>query len=98
MRVPISHGLEKDEVRRRLRARTGEIADFIPGGMADVSTNWTDEDTMDLRVSAMGKAVDGRIEILDGEVVFTVDFPPALSFVEGMVRGQIESKGRKLLT
>ncbi|PKB19402.1 putative polyhydroxyalkanoic acid system protein [Novosphingobium kunmingense] len=97
MRVPISHSLDKEEVRRRLRARTGEIASFIPGGMADVSADWPDEDTMALSVSAMGKTIDGRIEIEDGQVVFTVDFPPALSFVEGMVRGQIEAKGRKLL-
>lgn len=98
MRVPISHSLDKEEVRRRLRARTGEIANFIPGGMADVTTDWPDEDTMALSVSAMGKTVDGRIEIEDGQVVFNIDFPPALAFVEGMVRSQVEAKGRKLLS
>ena len=97
MRVPIPHSLDKDEVRRRLRARTGEIADFIPGGMADVTTDWPDDDTMVLNVSAMGKSIDGTVEIEDGQVVFTIDFPPALAFVEGMVRGQVEAKGRKLL-
>ena len=41
MRVPIAHTLPKEEVRRRLRERSHEIANFIPGGMADVTTGWT---------------------------------------------------------
>ncbi|WP_296674673.1 polyhydroxyalkanoic acid system family protein [Novosphingobium sp.] len=98
MRVPISHTLEKEEVRRRLHARSGEIANFIPGGMADVTTGWPNEDTLALTVSAMGKTINGTVEIEDGQVVFNVDFPPALAFVEGMVRGQVEAKGRKLLS
>ena len=38
MRVPIAHQLPKEEVRRRLRERSHEIASFVPGGMADVKT------------------------------------------------------------
>ena len=98
MRVPIPHSHSKDEVRRRLQSRTGEIADFIPGGMADVSTSWPDEDTMELAITAMGKTVAGKVELEDGQVVFTVELPGSLAFVEPMVRGALESKGRKLLS
>lgn len=97
MRVPIAHQLPKEEVRRRLRERSHEIASFVPGGMADVTTNWPHEDRMDLSVRAMGQGIDGRVLIEDHEVVFEVDLPPALSFVEPMIAGAIRDKGRKLL-
>lgn len=97
MRVPISHSLDKEEVRRRLRSRTDDIASFVPGGMADVSTSWPDADTMNLSVSAMGKTVEGQVLVDDGQVVFVVELPAALGFFEPLIRGQVEEKGRKLL-
>ena len=98
MRVAIPHTLGKAEVRQRLKSRTHEIADFIPGGLADVTTGWPSEDQLDLNVQAMGQGIDGTIVIEDGQVVFTVNLPPALGFVEPMIKGAIEAKGRKLLT
>ncbi|MEQ1541480.1 MAG: hypothetical protein HOO94_07525 [Novosphingobium sp.] len=97
MRVAIPHSHSKDEVRQRLKARSGDIAGLIPGGMAEVTVSWPDEDTMTLAIGAMGQAIDARVELGEGEVVFTLDLPPALSFVEPMVRGALEQKGRKLL-
>ncbi|WP_375289155.1 polyhydroxyalkanoic acid system family protein [Qipengyuania sp.] len=97
MRVPISHDLPKEEVRRRLSSRTHEIANFVPGGMADVTTSWPDEDTMQLGVRAMGQGIEGRVLIEDHQVVFEIDLPPALSFVEPMVAGAIRKQGTKLL-
>ena len=98
MRVAIPHDLGKEEVRRRLKGRAHEIANFIPGGMADVAVDWPGEDRMNLNVGAMGQSVDGSIDIEERQVVFTVNLPPALSFVEPMIKGAIEAKGRKLLT
>lgn len=97
MRVPIAHELSKDEVRRRLRERTHEIANFIPGGMAEVTTAWPHEDRMDLGVRAMGQGVDGSVLIEEHQVVFEVELPAALSFMEPMVAGAIRDKGQKLL-
>ena len=97
MRVPISHSLPKEEVRRRLRERSHEIRDFIPGGMAQVTTDWPDEDHMTLGVKAMGQGIDGQVIVEEGQVVFEVNLPPALSFVEPMVSAAIRDKGQKLL-
>lgn len=97
MRVPIAHDLPREEVRRRLRERSPEIASFVPGGIADVTTAWPDEDHMTLGVRAMGQGIDGQIIIEDHQVVFEVNLPPALSFVEPMVAGAIRDKGQKLL-
>ena len=97
MRVPIPHDLPKEEVRRRLRERSHEIADFIPGGMAEVTTGWPDEDRMTLGVRAMGQGIDGQVLIEERQVIFEVNLPPALSFVEPMVAGAIRDRGQKLL-
>ena len=97
MRVPISHTLTREEVRRRLRGRGSDIAQFVPGGMAQVDTAWPDEDTMTLSVAAMGQRVDGRVLIEDTQVIFEVMLPAALSFMEPMVSGAIRSQGQKLL-
>lgn len=97
MRVPIPHTLPREEVRHRLSSRSHEIANFIPGGMAKVETAWPDEDTMTLGVRAMGQGIQGRVLIEEHQVVFEVDLPPALAFVESMVAGAIRQKGTKLL-
>jgi Putative polyhydroxyalkanoic acid system protein (PHA_gran_rgn) len=98
MRFAIPHKLEKDEVRRRFQSRSHEIADQIPGGMAKVSTSWPSEDRMQLDVSALGQSLAGHIDIAESEVVFEFDLPPALSFVEPMIRKAVEAKGQKLLS
>ena len=95
MRIAIPHSIGKGEARRRIRERSGEIANFVPG-FASVSTAWQGEDRMNLTVGAMGQEMTGAIEVGESEVAFTVELPAALSFVEPMIRGQIEAKGRKL--
>jgi len=68
MRVPIPHDIGKEEVRRRLHARSHEIGQFVPGGVADVQTAWPNEDRMDLSVKAMGQGIDGSVIIEDAQV------------------------------
>ena len=97
MRVAIPHSLGRDEARHRMAARSGEIAGFIPGGLADVATHWPSADRMDMRIAAMGQQITGSIEIEDSAVVLSIDLPPALGFVEPMIRGVIAEKGQKLL-
>ena len=97
MRVPIPHDLPKEEVRHRLSSRSHEIANFVPGGMAQVETAWPDEDTMTLGVRAMGQGINGRVLIEERQVVFEIDLPAALAFVEPMVAGAIRQQGTKLL-
>ena len=98
MHVAIPHNLGRDEVRRRIKGRTHEIADFLPGGLAQVTTTWPREDRLDLNIAAMGQQITGTIDIQDRELVFTIILPPALAFVEPIVERAIAEKGRKLLT
>jgi hypothetical protein len=97
MRVALPHDLGREEVRRRLRERSHEIADYIPGGLADVDTSWTDQDTMHLIVAAMGQRITGDIEIEDEKVIFEIDLPMALTFVRPMIEKAIRTNGQKML-
>jgi hypothetical protein len=97
MCVPIAHNLSKEEVRKRLRERSHEIADFIPGGVADVRTDWPSEDMMSLSVRAMGQGINGDVIIEDTQVVFQVDLPLALSFLEPIIKSTVREEGQKLI-
>ncbi len=97
MEVAIPHSLGREEVRRRLSSSSSSIADAIPGGMAQVTTEWLGEDSLSLAINAMGQALTGRIDIDDSQVVFTMDLPLALSFIAPIVEGTIQQAGQKLL-
>lgn len=98
MRIAVPHSLGREEVRRRLHARLPEMSELIPGGIAEVEAGWANEDRVTLLIRAMMQEVSGSIDVEDTQIVFTINLPPALSFVEPMIRGAVEDKGRKLLT
>ena len=45
----------------------------------------------------MGQGIDGSVIIEDAQVIFEVNLPPALSFVEPMVASAIRQQGQKLI-
>lgn len=96
MRVAIPHQLDQDEVRRRLKSNTDGVGDHIPGGAA-VNTSWPSEDRMRMEIGAMGQSLVANVDLEPGQLVLTVDLPPALAFVEPMIAGAIRSQGDKLL-
>ena len=97
MRVAIPHSHDRAEVRWRLSSRTGELANYIPGGFAQVDHEWLGEDRMKLGVGAMGQSVTALLDVEDSQVVVTIDLPPQLGFFEGAIAGAIREKGTKLL-
>lgn len=95
MRVTLPHNLPREEVRHRLRSRSHEIGNLLPG--SNVETQWSGEDHMRLTVHAMGQQVAGEVEIEDGQVVLEFDLPPALSFLTPVIEKAVRSQGEKLL-
>jgi hypothetical protein len=97
MRIAIPHDLDRATVRQRLRSRSHEIADHIPGGMAQVETEWRSEDVMAMSVRTLGQELRGDIEIEERELVFNMILPPALSFLQPVLEGAIRQQGQKLI-
>jgi hypothetical protein len=98
MRVAIPFDISRDVARERLKSRSHEIADHIPGGMADVSTDWPSNDRMNITISTMGQSLRGIVDVEESQLVFEIALPPALSFLEPMISGAIRQQGQKLLT
>lgn len=97
MQVAIPHQLGREEARRRLKQSNHQIGDAIPGGMANVTSNWTSEDRMEMSIQAMGQNLTGHIEVAENEVVLAMILPPALGFLEPMIAGTIRQQGERLL-
>ncbi|HEX5645093.1 MAG TPA: polyhydroxyalkanoic acid system family protein [Erythrobacter sp.] len=97
MRVALPHDLGRDEVRRRLKERSHEIAGYLPGGMANVETDWVGDDRLAMQVSTMGQTITGHIDVLDDQVVFEIRLPGMLSFVEPMIEKAIRKDAAKML-
>ncbi|QZP08360.1 polyhydroxyalkanoic acid system family protein [Caenibius sp. WL] len=97
MRVTVPHELTREEVRKRLHERAQDLAGNVPGGMAEVTTNWVSDDQVDLTIAAMGQNLTGNIVIEDGQVVIDLALPLALTFVEPMIAGTVKEQGQKLL-
>ena len=97
MLVHLPHHLGKEEVRKRMRERSHEIAGYLPPGMASIETSWPDEDQMDLKVTAVGQRIRGAVEVYADEVVIELDLPPMLSFLKGTLEKSVRTEGAKLL-
>ena len=98
MRIAIPHKLDKTEVHRRLESRTGEIVDFIPGGLAQVESDWIEDDHLALGITAMGQFIPCDVHIEDSQMVVEIDLPKQLSFVSGLIEKGVKQTGMKMLT
>ena len=98
MRIPIAHDLPKEEVRRRLRERMHELPAHMPGGAADMTTEWPSEDCMKMTVAAMGQTVRTTITIEERQGIVELDLPPMLSFFKPIIAAAVSDKGTKLLS
>ncbi|MEM7666069.1 MAG: polyhydroxyalkanoic acid system family protein [Pseudomonadota bacterium] len=97
MRVSLPHKLGREEVRRRMHKHGHEIADYFPPGMAQVETNWADEDNMTLLITAAGQRIEGVIEVHDEHVIIEMDLPAILSFLGGTLERAVRKHGGRLL-
>ena len=98
MRVAIPHSLPREDVRRRIHERSGELNDLVPGGLGSVEMHWRNDDTLDLTVIAMGQRIEGFVAVEDRELVINFDLPGQLGFFGGMIEQKIREKGQKLLS
>lgn len=95
--VEIPHQLGREEVRRRMSSRIGDLAKRIPGGMAEVSSSWASEDRMLLDVVAMGQKVAATVDVEDKLVRVSVVLPLMLSFMAGPISAIVRKSGEDML-
>lgn len=97
MEIAIPHNLGREEARRRMRANSARIGESVPGGMAELTAIWANEDQLVLAISAMGQSMEGAIDIEEDRLVFRLELPFMLSFAEPMVAEMVRGQGQQLL-
>jgi len=95
--IDLPHTLGRDEARRRMQARIGELPAHIPGGVADVRSSWPADYRMALEVAALGQRVAAVIDVEDRLIRVSLELPPMLRFASGAIEAAVQRKGRDLL-
>lgn len=95
--IDVPHSMERERIRERLKNRIGDLPGHIPGGLAKVQSDWPNEDQMHLHVDAMGQRIDAVLDIMDHAVRLTVDLPPSLGFMRGIIESAVRKRAAGLL-
>jgi hypothetical protein len=95
--IEISHTLGREEARRRVTSRIGELGSHLPGNIADVKTSWLAENRIALEIKAMGQVVSATIDIEDRVLRVSFTLPGMLSFFSKAVAAAVKEKGGQLL-
>ena len=93
--VDLPHTLGKDEARRRIADNIHKLREHIPGG-GHVESGWTG-DQLNMKVQAMGEAVQAVIDVEEAKVHVTMLLPGMLGMFAGMIQVALQKKGSVLL-
>jgi putative polyhydroxyalkanoate system protein len=96
IQVDLPHKLGRDEARRRIANNIHKLTEHIPGGAAQVDSSWTG-DELDLKVTALGQAVDAKIGVEESKIRVRVMLPGMLAMFAGPIEAMLQKKGNILL-
>ena len=94
--VDLPHKLGREEARRRIAGNVHRLSDHIPGGAADVKSNWVG-DQLDLDITAMGQTIAAQIDVQETKVRCRVMLPGMLALFAGPIEAALNRKGSDLL-
>ena len=94
--VSIPHRLGKDEAVRRLRSGLGNVRANYGHLFAVQEETWTDN-RLQFRVSALGQAVNGSLEVLEDRVDLQVYLPWLLARLANAIQPLVRREGTLLL-
>jgi putative polyhydroxyalkanoate system protein len=93
--VDLPHKLGKEEARRRIADNIHKLREHIPGG-GHVESGWTG-DQLNMKVQAMGEAVQAVIDVEESKVHLKMILPGMLGMFSGMIKAGLERKGSDIL-
>ncbi|HXG58710.1 MAG TPA: polyhydroxyalkanoic acid system family protein [Thermoanaerobaculia bacterium] len=95
MRITIPHNLSKDEARRRLEQRLGDLVKQFGHYASDLEQHWNG-DRMDFGFKAKGISGKGSVEITDSEVIIEGKLPLMAKPFEPRIRSAIEREAESV--
>ena len=96
IQVDLPHKLGRDEARRRIANNIHKLTEHIPGGGAQVESNWVG-DELDLAINALGQSVSAKIGVEETRVRVAVMLPGMLAMFAGPIEAMLQKKGNVLL-
>jgi putative polyhydroxyalkanoate system protein len=96
VKVSIPHRLSREEARQRLETGFTDLRKQYGANIAQMDDRWTG-DHMDLRASAFGQSITGRLDVRDTSVDVEVDLPWLFAMLADKIKGQVVQAGQKLL-
>jgi hypothetical protein len=94
--VSIPHHLGKDEAVRRLKSGLGSVRSNFGHLFTIQEETWT-EDRLAFRVSALGQAVSGTLDVLDDHVNLEIVLPWLLATIAATIQPLIRREAALML-
>ena len=94
--VELPHKLGRDEAHRRIANNVHRLKDHVPGGAAQVQSNWAG-DQLNLDITALGQKVAAQIDVEDTKVRCKVMLPGMLALFAAPIEAALNAKGGDLL-
>jgi hypothetical protein len=94
--VSIPHQLGQDEAQRRLQGGMGRLRAQFGDKLGTIEDTWSGSHA-DFRVSVLGQAVTGGLDVLDDQVRVEVHLPWMLAMVAEKAKGLIQKQGTLML-
>ncbi|MFZ1924479.1 MAG: polyhydroxyalkanoic acid system family protein [Xanthobacteraceae bacterium] len=94
--VSIPHRLGKEEAVRRLQSGLGKVRANYGHLLAVQEETWT-ENHLQFRVSALGQAASGTLEVFEDRVDLEVYLPWLLARLAGAIQPLVRKEGMLLL-
>ena len=94
--VSIPHQLGAVEAQRRLKTGIEQLKEQYAGKFAVLEDRWTGHH-LDFRVSAIGQAVSGTLDVAEDSVMLALQLPWMLAMLAQKAQGLIQSRGQLLL-
>lgn len=94
--VSIPHRLGRAEASARIRRGLGHVRAHYASLMTVQEETWTN-DMADVRLTALGQAASGRIDVRDSEVVVSVTLPWVLARMAEGAQKLIRREGTLML-
>ena len=94
--VTIPHRLTQAEARARLQKGLTDLKAQHAASIAQVAETW-DGDRMSFKLTAMGQAITGRVDVQPSAVKLDIDLPWLLAAFAEKFRPRIEQEGRRML-
>lgn len=96
LEITIPHALGKEGAKRRVDRSIAKIHDKLAAFVSSIEQEWED-DRVTFRLSTLGQAITGEIEVFDESVRILVDLPGPLLLLGGTIAEQVRRHGTLLL-